>query len=269
MAWPNFLPRDNRKEDTTCAQDKMGDATKCSTLDRSVASLEHRHSLSLPVAISLEVACYSDNLSSLCSQLQQPSECLCKMFAKLEKQAKRNQEVLHWLVSNALHIIDTKKALKLIFGFRMGGGGLFNYFPSEASGTDGMKDGAQKDVITRTLGMTACLVTWCVGSASDIQWLFFHFASQCKATNQKECLSAAHKMTNKAICLFTGCPPLTLSGTFTGTGQTQNRCWYCSWTFIILGTVCVGFCLKTTLFTTYLFFTNPSKYVTKHVVLFV
>lgn len=41
---------------------KMGSALKFSTFDRSVTLLEHRHSLSLPVAISLDVPCYSYNL---------------------------------------------------------------------------------------------------------------------------------------------------------------------------------------------------------------
>uniref|UniRef100_A0A669D826 Teneurin-4 n=1 Tax=Oreochromis niloticus TaxID=8128 RepID=A0A669D826_ORENI len=35
-------------------------------------------------------------------------------------------------------------------------GRLFNHFPLGASGTDGMKNGAHKDVITRTLGTTLC-----------------------------------------------------------------------------------------------------------------
>lgn len=62
MAWPNFLPRDKRKGGHNMCSGKMGNAMKFSTFDRSVALLEHRHSLPLPVAISLDVSCYSYNL---------------------------------------------------------------------------------------------------------------------------------------------------------------------------------------------------------------
>lgn len=55
MAWPEFLPRDKRKEGTTCAREQgreekkkkpkgkknAGEALKLSTFDRSVAWLEH------------------------------------------------------------------------------------------------------------------------------------------------------------------------------------------------------------------------------------
>ncbi len=57
--------------------------------------------------------------------------------------------------------------------------------------------------------MTPCLVT--LQLFCQKHTLFFHLASQCRATNQKECLSGAYEMTNKAICLFTWCPPLTQS----------------------------------------------------------
>lgn len=93
-------------------------------------------------------------------------------------------------------------------------GGLFNHFPLRTLGMDGIKKNmAHKDVITRTLGMTPRLVTLQRFCQLHVLTLFsnFYLASQCRATNQKECLSGAHKMTNKAICLFTGCPPLTQS----------------------------------------------------------
>lgn len=78
---------------------KNGEATKFSTLDRSVASLEHTHSLSLPVAISLELPCYSYNLPVfILQQMQQPSECHCAAFAKFEQREKQNQETLLALI---------------------------------------------------------------------------------------------------------------------------------------------------------------------------
>ena len=72
-----------------------------------------RSALSVPVAVSLEVPCYSYNLSSFCSQLQQPSECHCAAFAKFKKSAQQNQEALRWLGSSALHITDTKKGAEV------------------------------------------------------------------------------------------------------------------------------------------------------------
>lgn len=116
-------------------------------------------------------------------------------------------------------------------------GGLCNHFPFKTSGMDGIKNWAHKDVITRTFGMTPCLVTLQWFCQQHTLTLFFHFASQCRATNQKQCLSGAY-MTNKAICHFTGCPPLTESFP-QALDRQRHRCWYNKWNLIILGNVCV------------------------------
>lgn len=90
MAWLNFLISDKWKEGTTCAQDKMDSPIKHNTRDRSAASLECRHSVSVPAAVMLEVPCYSYYLSLVCRQLQQPYYYHCTVFAKFERQAKPN-----------------------------------------------------------------------------------------------------------------------------------------------------------------------------------
>lgn len=117
----------------------------------------------------------------------------------------------------------------------MGGGGLFSHLPLEASGTDRMKDGAHKDVITRTLGTTPCLVTL----HRICRRHFPPSRSQCRTTNQKECLSVAYEVTNKAICLLAGCPQLTVLST--GGGQTQDRCRFYTSTFVLEKFVLVCF----------------------------
>lgn len=75
--------------------EKMGNALKFSTFDRSVALAEHRHSLPLPVAISLDVSRYSYNLPIFILQPILASKCQYAVFSKLEHETTQNKEVLH------------------------------------------------------------------------------------------------------------------------------------------------------------------------------
>lgn len=56
---------------------KTGKALKFSIFDRSVALPERRHRLPLPVAISLDVSCYSHNLPIFIFRPIASSECQC------------------------------------------------------------------------------------------------------------------------------------------------------------------------------------------------
>lgn len=188
-----------------CSGKKNGEATKFSTLDRSVASLEHTHGLSLPVAISLELPCYSYNLPVFILQpMQQPSECHCAAFAKFEQRGKtKSGDFAGSDPMLCISQIPRRRSSKSLWM-----GGLFNHFPLKASGTDGIKNGAHKDVITKTLGMTPCLVT--LRQLCQQHTLtplpFRHSVQSYKSKGMSFWI-----ITNKGICVFTGCPLLTQS----------------------------------------------------------
>lgn len=92
VAWPNFLPRDKRKEGTTWAQDKAVNAIKCNTLDRSLETpaLTHTHTrLSPPVTTSLEEPCSSCYLSLFHSSTWVSTQGVSKVWKASRNKMRR------------------------------------------------------------------------------------------------------------------------------------------------------------------------------------
>lgn len=113
MPWPNFLPRDKRKEGTTCAQEKKWRSYEvqyswqvsgiAGTHTQLVSACSHliRTTLLFLQPASLHFAA---NAAAFWVSLR----CVCKVWTARKNKIRR----LCWLWSNALHIIDTKKAFK-------------------------------------------------------------------------------------------------------------------------------------------------------------
>lgn len=132
---------------------KMGKALKFSIFDRSVALPECRHRLPLPVAISLDVSCYSYNLTLFILQPIASSEC--QYVIKVSQTSKTKSRCssptqIQWSVFD----ISRKRMSKSLCM-----GGLSIHFSFKTLGMDEMRYWPHTDVISRTTGLTPCLLT--------------------------------------------------------------------------------------------------------------
>lgn len=118
-------------------------------------------------------------------------------------------------------------------------GGFSNHFPFKTSGMDRIKNWACKEEITRNLGLTARLVTLLWSCQPHTLSLFsilpVNAELQMKSNVLLELAKWQTKPSASSMDVFTD---RVIS---TGTGQTQNRCWYYRWTYYIYGNVCLAF----------------------------
>lgn len=155
---------------------KTGKALKFSIFDRSVALPERRRRLPLPVAISLDVSCYSHNLPIFIFRPIASSECRC-VIKVWQTGENKNPDVLRRLRSNpAVRVLEKsrKRTSKSLCT-----GGLSIHFLFKTLEMDEMRYWAHRDVEWHP----ACWL-WNV-PACEKRADFFHLTNQCKAPNQR------------------------------------------------------------------------------------
>lgn len=158
---------------------KMGKALKFSIFDRSVALPERRHRLPLPVAISLDVSCYSYNLPLFILQPIASSECqyVIKVWQTSKtKSGCSSPTQIQWSVCSTYH----EKGWVNLYAWEVSPS-IFHLRPQ---GWMRWGIGLTQTWLVQLLDWHPACWLWNVPACKK-HAAFFHFTNQCKAPNQR------------------------------------------------------------------------------------